>query len=195
MFYEEIQHAGDGGLYAEMLENRSFEEYRNGWEFEKLLGKGIMPVMDDLKNIKGWQLNGNGKMILDQSDPLNDNNPTSLKVELNGEVSIINAGFLPDGQQEGIGVGLACNENEKLELSFYAKANADFNGKIIVQLEGKDGKILAEKSLEGITNKWKKFSTELLSNNTDLSARLVLRANGTGALWLDKTVRTGYEKI
>jgi alpha-L-arabinofuranosidase len=185
MFYEEIQHAGDGGLYAEMLENRSFEEYRNGWEFEKLLGKGIMPVMDDLKNIKGWQLNGNGKMILDQSDPLNDNNPTSLKVELNGEVSIINAGFLPDGQQEGIGVGLACNENEKLELSFYAKANADFNGKIIVQLEGKDGKILAEKSLEGITNKWKKFSTELLSNNTDLSARLVLRANGTGALWLD----------
>ena len=26
IFYEEINHAGDGGLYAEMIRNRSFEE-------------------------------------------------------------------------------------------------------------------------------------------------------------------------
>ena len=32
LFFEEINHAGDGGLYAELVRNRSFEEaqYDNG---------------------------------------------------------------------------------------------------------------------------------------------------------------------
>lgn len=33
LFYEEIGCAGDGGLYAEMIENRSFENFRNGTEW------------------------------------------------------------------------------------------------------------------------------------------------------------------
>lgn len=98
LFYEEIQHAGDGGLYPEMIENRSFEEFRNGVQFETQLDQGIMPAMDDPKNIKGWKLTGSGKMSLDQSEPLNRNNPTSLKVESEGAVSITSAGFLPPSQ-------------------------------------------------------------------------------------------------
>lgn len=31
LFFEEINHAGDGGLYAEMVRNRSFEEGTEGW--------------------------------------------------------------------------------------------------------------------------------------------------------------------
>lgn len=31
LFFEEINHAGDGGLYAELVRNRSFEEGLSGW--------------------------------------------------------------------------------------------------------------------------------------------------------------------
>ena len=31
LFFEEINHAGDGGLYAELVQNRSFDEGLQGW--------------------------------------------------------------------------------------------------------------------------------------------------------------------
>ncbi|MHB8581224.1 MAG: hypothetical protein ACYDA4_15380, partial [Ignavibacteriaceae bacterium] len=185
LFYEEVEHAGDGGLYAEMIENRSFEEFRNGVGFENRIDEGIMPVMDDPKNIKAWELRGNGKMSLDQSKPLNGNNPTSLRVESNGNVSIINAGFLPADQKDGLGVGLTCKQGEALELSFYARDTGNFDGKLVAVLEGKDGSILAKKKIEGITTGWKKFRIELLPNNTDVHSRLILNAESKGTFWLD----------
>ncbi|MHB8578857.1 MAG: alpha-L-arabinofuranosidase C-terminal domain-containing protein [Ignavibacteriaceae bacterium] len=185
IFYEEFERAGDGGLYAEMIENRSFEEFRNGAEFENRLDRGIISVMDDPKNIEAWELRGNGKMSLDQSKPLNGNNPTSLRVESNGNVSIINAGFLPADQKDGLGVGLACRRDEALELSFYARDTGNFDGKLVAVLEGKDGTILAKGKIEGITTDWKKFRIELLPNNTDVHSRLVLNAESKGTFWLD----------
>jgi len=165
IFYEEIEHAGDGGLYAEMIQNRSFEEYRNGWEFDKLLNKGLFPMMDDSKNIEAWNLKGEGTMRLDQLKPLNDNNPTSLQITLNGETTLINAGFVtlqPSGglnikQDDGLGVGLACTAAEPLLFSFYSKGNQDFNGKFIAQLVGRDGKVIDSHSFSGINSEWGKY--------------------------------------
>ena len=71
IFFEEINRAGDGGIYAEMLQNRSFED-------------AAVPL--------GWSVvKGNGKMALDRSRPLNPNNPTALRLE--GPVSVANDGF------------------------------------------------------------------------------------------------------
>jgi alpha-L-arabinofuranosidase len=67
IFFEEINRAGDGGLYAEMVQNRSFE---------------------DATNAVAWTLL-KGQMSLDKSTPLNPNNPTAL--HLNG--SVANEGF------------------------------------------------------------------------------------------------------
>lgn len=185
IFYEEAERAVDGGLYAEMIENRSFEGFRNGVEFENRVDEGIMPVMDDPKNIKAWILIGNGKMSLDQSKPLNENNPTSLRVESYSNVSIINAGFLPANQKEGLGVGLACKKNEALELSLYARGSEDFDGELTAILESKNGSILVKKTIEGITAGWKKFKVEFLPNATDINSRLVLKVNSKGTFWLD----------
>ena len=60
LFFEEINHAGDGGLYAEMVRNGSFE---------------------DSDKIEGWRAGNFGVKTLDTSLPLNPNNPTSLKLE------------------------------------------------------------------------------------------------------------------
>src|SRR2546422_10568421 len=67
IFFEEINRAGDGGLYAEMVQNRSFE--------------------DATKPVAWTSLTG--EMALDKTTPLNANNPTSLR--FNG--SVANEGF------------------------------------------------------------------------------------------------------
>ena len=41
LFFEEINHAGDGGLYAELVKNRSFEEGLDGWEKSSTVGSTL----------------------------------------------------------------------------------------------------------------------------------------------------------
>ena len=65
IFFEEINRAGDGGLYAEMLQNRSFEDAA-----DRLAGRcSKWPAMT-------WS------MALDTARPLNANNRTSLKLAI-----------------------------------------------------------------------------------------------------------------
>lgn len=61
IFFEEINRAGDGGLYAEMVQNRSFEDSNK-------------PVAWTLENKGGNEVS----LSLDNSKPLNDQNPKSL---------------------------------------------------------------------------------------------------------------------
>ncbi len=71
IFFEEIDRAGDGGIYAEMIQNCSFED-------------AAVPV--------GWSVvGGDGRMTLDHSRPLNGNNPTGLR--LDGRIRVANRGF------------------------------------------------------------------------------------------------------
>lgn len=67
IFFEEINRAGDGGLYAEMIQNRSFE---------------------DAGKPDAWTALS-GTMDLDRTKPLNGHNPTCLR--LDGRVA--NEGF------------------------------------------------------------------------------------------------------
>ena len=92
IFYEEINRAGDGGLYAEMLENRSFED-------------GKTPV--------SWETNGKAELSLDTSKPLNSKNPTALKVVAGIGGGAVQAGFK--------GVGLFVQGGQRYKSSFYAR--------------------------------------------------------------------------
>ena len=72
LFFEDINHAADGGLYAELLQNRSFEnedlnnatlyQHLTGWHFNALAG-------------------GEGKVSLETDAPLHENNPHSVHVQ------------------------------------------------------------------------------------------------------------------
>src|SRR5437879_1097024 len=61
VFFEEINHAGDGGLYSEMIRNGSFE--------------------DSASEPQGWTPIGGAKLIVESSHPLNNNNIHALRID------------------------------------------------------------------------------------------------------------------
>src|SRR5438105_12941217 len=64
-FFEDINRAGDGGLYAEMVQNRSFEDNESLIAWTPLTNANAVATLN-----------------LDKSVPLNPNNPTSLRIHI-----------------------------------------------------------------------------------------------------------------
>jgi alpha-L-arabinofuranosidase len=155
IFFEEINHAGDGGLYAELVRNRSFE---------------------DADTPDAWTLLGDGaKMAIDTANPLNPRNPRSLRWEIAGSASLVNEGYW----------GIAVQSGKRYRFTMYARCDGQFRGALTVSLQSADGQVYAQRTLRGFGKDWKPFSATLTANGTDPKARLVLTANGDGALWLD----------
>ena len=122
VFFEEINHAGEGGLYAELVQNRGFEEkeFPAGYSTK---GNKLYPA--PLKNhlsgavytdgfrwseeaIPGWSIESDGKakarMKLTKSNPLNVSAPNSLEVTIPQSaehVMLINSGFWGMGLKQG----------------------------------------------------------------------------------------------
>lgn len=155
IFFEEINRAGDGGIYAEMVQNRAFE--------------------DDAKAPVGWtRVRGDGSMTLDKSQPLNANNPTSLR--LDGGVSVANNGFK---RAADMPTAIAVEQGKEYQLSLYARGQ----GTVTVTLEKPDGTVLASHEVTGVGDGWKKFDAVLTAGATESNARLVVTAKG--AVWID----------
>ena len=79
IFFEEINRAGDGGIYAEMVQNRSFED-------------ADFPVAWTLLERSGAEAG----IALDRTRALNPQNPTSLRLEVRkpgGRAGLANDGF------------------------------------------------------------------------------------------------------
>ena len=160
---EEINFSYDGGLYAELVRNRSFKE--------------------DAKEPVHWQLvqeqGGTGTMALDPSQPFNDAIATSLKLTVTkaGRVGIANEGFW----------GIPVKPNTRYRASFYAKAAAGFTGPLRIAIVGNDGATVhASAQVPRITGSWKKYEAILSTRAVKPSAenRLVISAGSAGTVWL-----------
>jgi alpha-L-arabinofuranosidase len=161
-FFEEINYAGEGGLYAEMVRNRAF--YNSGKpEFWTLVTRG------DAK----------GTMSVDTVNPLNASQRHALRLTMTsgtGSVGAGNSGFW----------GMSLRSGAAYNLSFFAKGTAGFSGPISARLESADGsRVYAQVSLEGLTDKWQKFSASFVSTGTDANARLVVGIANPGTVWLN----------
>lgn len=163
VFFEEINRAGDGGLYAEMVQNRSFED-------------ADKPV--------AWKLSRNpdadAAMTIDSGRPLNEKNPHSLKLQVHktdGEpVGVTNEGFK----------GIAVRKGAEYRLSLYARCGEGADGVLAARLHSADGRrAYAEGRIEGIGNDWRMFSVALTPTDSDPDARLSLTTSRAGTFWLD----------
>ncbi len=187
IFYEDINHAADGGLYAELIRNRSFEDALPPEHCTIKDGKLCTPAgwsMDYKIDspIPGWSLvrdaEGDGDMALDASKRLNDAQRAALKVTAKsaaGRVGVANSGFW----------GIALKQGAGYHFSLFACAQAGFAGPLTVSLESADGKVYTAQDINGLAGEWKKFEGELTSSATDNDARFVISTKAAGTFWLD----------
>jgi alpha-L-arabinofuranosidase len=161
IFFEEINHAGDGGIYAELVRNRSFED-------------AAVPQAWTLADDGG----GKSRIAIDTSRPLNSRNTRSLLWEIDegvSRVSLVNEGYW----------GISVQRGKRYRLSFYARRNDRFRGGLTFRLEGANGQVYAQHTVRGIGQEWKRFAATLTARATDPKARLVITADSPGTVWLD----------
>lgn len=161
IFYEDINYAADGGLYAELVQNRSFEFDNHLWSWSKVT--------------KG---NGAGEITVESSEPLNENNKHYVRLTIedpgNG-VGISNTGF----------DGIAIKEGEHYDFSFYARSKSNFSEPFTISLVGADGTVYGQTKISGITKNWKKYDSVIKVSDTDDKARLEITTLGIGTVDLD----------
>jgi alpha-L-arabinofuranosidase len=162
IFFEEISMAGDGGIYAELIRNRSFE---------------------DAPTPAQWTLVTNGtakgSFSIDTSLPLGPSNTQSLKLTMTGGTGSL--GAANNGYY-----GIPLTSGKTCNLGFYARAGAGFSGSIAAALESTNGAaVYAQSTISGLTTNWQHFGLALVPNAGDPSARLVLRISQTGTVYLD----------
>jgi alpha-L-arabinofuranosidase len=163
VFFEDINFAADGGLYAEFIKNRSFE-------FDNPLMAWIQP------NSNRHSLNGNsgiGRIMKSGSGP----NANYLRVEVQNpeRYQLINEGFRGMGVKKDAGYNLSVNIRQ-LDPGI---------SKINFQLIDKEDAILGSASIVPDSKTWKKYTANFKSNTTDPKARLKITFEGRGNIDLD----------
>ncbi|MBB3114169.1 alpha-L-arabinofuranosidase [Paenibacillus phyllosphaerae] len=161
IFLEDINYAGDGGLYAELVQNRSFEfdERLRAWS-KVTTGGGV------------------GTLTVESDNPLNKNNLryARLIVQTPGQgVGIANTGF----------GGIAVEKGEGYDFSVYVRSQGAFDAPLSIALQNADGETIGQTTIEGITESWQKLTAELTAEETAASTKLVVTTKGTGTIELD----------
>jgi alpha-N-arabinofuranosidase len=163
---EEINYSYDGGLYAEMVRNRTF---RGDWS-------GVLH----------WYLveNGNSvaKMEADKATGPSEALKTSVRLNIDEADAQNQAGVLNTGWW-----GYALRPNTTYKGSFYAKGGSGDLGPVSVSLiDDNTGKAVATAAVASIGTDWKQYEFTLKTGAIEPSSKnhLALTVGHPGTLWL-----------
>ena len=163
IFFEDINHAADGGLYAELISNRSFEDADKDiptWKTEAAKGANITSqlVTKDLLN------QAQGKALA-----------LTIAAKPTAEAKLVNEGLW----------GINAVQGRTYKLSFWAKGS--YKGGLKARITDSEGKsVYAETEVKGkIGKKWTKYTAIMTANANNPKARFELVATGKGTLTLD----------
>ncbi len=164
---EEINHSYDGGLFAELIQNRTFQDPK-----PKDAAAGDVPIHWSLV-----QEGSDAKLAVDRSDPVTPALPLSLRLDLAGN----RAGAANDGYW-----GIPVRPRTKYVASFYAKGSKGFTGPVTAAIVTDDGGVtVARADSPAVSNEWKKYTLDLQTDDdapTTAKAKFVLFASGKGAV-------------
>lgn len=192
VFFEEINHAGDGGLYAELVRNRNFEEhvipsgmtYKDGfavaphslnYEHGGYRDWKIKWDTDSLK-MDGWKVKGAAVYDVTSENQLDPATPNALSLSMNEKgVVLENEGYW----------GMRMIAKDKYDLRFYLNP-VDYEGKVTAKIMSGEGKELA-KAVFNVAkgDKWQEFTAELTPKSTDGKAVLQLVFDKPGKVYVD----------
>ena len=164
IFFEDINFAADGGLYAEMIKNR-------GFEFEEPLMGWLQPYSSRYSMNKN---SGAAEIIKTQASNSNRNICRVTIYNDTGYV-LLNEGFW----------GMGIKKNAHYRLSLLAAKQSGNIQKINFSFVNANGNVLGKTSIIPDANKWKEYSSELIATDTEAKAKLKITFEGTGVIDLD----------
>ncbi len=161
IFFEDINYGADGGLYAELVQNRDFEYSkadRGHWNSQT-----------------AWQLKGEGtEWTISTTEPIHENNShyAVLKTTKVG-ASLHNEGF----------GGIAVKQGEKYNLSLFLRKLEGKGGKVMVKLM--DGETVLASAKLSVPAAWKQLKAVLTPKATANKATLVIEPLSEGTIGVD----------
>jgi alpha-N-arabinofuranosidase len=163
---EEINHSYDGGLYAELIQNRAF--------------------LDNAKSPAHWSvvsnMNSTATITLDPTNSFNDKLTTSLQVTVTKADKTHPAGVANSGYW-----GIPVLPKSIYRATILARADGSFSGPVMVSIVSDDGKkVYASETISGLTTGWKKFEVTLTTKRTAPTAKahFEITLDQAGTIWL-----------
>lgn len=155
VFFEDINFGADGGLYAELIKNRSFEFHQ--------------PFV-------GWLPFGNAE-VTDES-PCFDKNPHYVRLTENGlrrGTGLENNGFR----------GIGFKKNDAYRFSFYARTPETGEKKFLIELVGSDEQVIGREEMIVDGTEWQKYQCFLNPDKTDSRGKIRILLKSKGIVDLD----------
>lgn len=182
IFFEDISSAADGGLYAELVQNGSFEfspAERDGWG-PGTAWKAVRP---------GHSL---GYMSPRMDNGLNKNNPTYMRLHIERVKEYYDyKGWKGFGLQNDGFDGISVKAGAKYDFSaFFRNVDNDTKKVRVVLAEpqmgwGKDPKLLAEATIDVSSKDWKKYEVVLTPSEESTKAMLQILVLNQGEMDVD----------
>lgn len=166
IFFEDINYSADGGLYAELIQNRDFEYDPSDREGDK-----------NWNSTHSWKLEGeNTTFTVSTSDPIHPNNPHYAVLKTNQPgAALTNTGF----------DGIALKAGEKYDFSLFARIpEGSKSGKLLVRLVDADGTVQGETTVTVSSRSWKAYKA-VLTAKASADTHLELRPQSAGEIELD----------
>ena len=153
LFFEDINHAADGGLYAELVQNRSFEFDRiDRWDYH---------------NLTAWEKSEGAVWEIREERPIHEDNPHYLHVEGAKGEWVRNSGF---------NTGIYTEEGKQYDFSVFARVSDVTDAEFEVRVADKDGSICATASGRLVVSSadWQRLELTLTAGKTSVNGRLEL---------------------
>lgn len=159
LFFEEINHAGEGGLYAELVKNRSFED-----------------------GTEGWQTINGATMSVTDTGLLNKVQGHALTVAVKGASASAPKGIVNNGYW-----GMALRNDSAYTLSLWLKGSKALNNHLVARLVNEAGTTIGEATLAGDVNlySWTKLTTTITAHADVAKGSLQLLATADGSMTVD----------
>ena len=173
VFFEDISYAADGGLYAELIQNRSFE-YTPGdmdaWSSKR----------NNWNSFAGWTYTnkgyGYGSISLETAGPVHPNNPHYLVINVE------------EAGKEGVGLtntgfdGIAVKAGSEYHFSVFVKQLSAIAIPFTVKILGSRGDTIAIANFATHSGNWEKYSVVLKASSTDDSCSIAVLAGAAGKI-------------
>ena len=161
IFFEDINLAADGGIYAELVKNRSFE-FTNPLMGCKALNEGA----------KG------ASILVINREAVNKNNPRYIRVKnaVTGNYGIANEGFR----------GMGIEKHKQYNFSVWARWPLRSAVKLRIELVNEKGETIGTAHLNNSNNaEWTRYTISITATATDAKAQLNIWFEGKGSVDLD----------